>query len=160
MNIAIDIILLLLGISVVIIHIVQGFIRSVFGFFKLFIAIAVSLIITPALFAQSDFFTRAIGYFLIFVAAYVLLTIAIILLDKIFKLPLLNAANRLLGCAVGVVCAYMVLSAVAIGVTVIANLAGTQVFGQTQTELEAGTILYGFFSRHGIFALIDRIMFR
>lgn len=160
MNIAIDIFLLLLGIAIVIIYVVQGFIRSVFGFFKLFIAIALSWMMTPLFFAQAGFFARAVGYLLVFIVSYVLLTVGIIVLDKIFKLPLLNATNRLLGLAVGMVCAYLALSVAAIGITIIAEIAGNQVFGRTQPELEAQTILYGFFSRHGIFTLIDKITFR
>lgn len=158
MNIAVDVILAVIGLIVIVHHSVRGFVRSVFGLLKLALSLIITAVITPLLFADSDFVTRLLAYVLIFIAAYVILIVISIIVDKIFKLPVLKQANKLLGIIFGIICAYVILSVAAAFITVAAQLTDGQIFGMSQTELEASTFVYRFFNQNGILILLDKLL--
>ena len=156
MNIAIDIILCLLGLTVIIHHTVRGFVRSVIGAVKMVVSIAFAYIFTPIIFFPTDIKSTVVAYLLVFSATYVILTVAAFVLDKLCELPVLHAANKLLGFALGVASAYVVICFACAILNVLFNFAGEALFGQTNQNLVDSTIIYKFFSMANIFPLIGK----
>ena len=94
MNIAIDIILCVLGGLVIIHHTVRGFVRSVIGAVKMVFSIAVAYIMTPSLFPPADIESTVVAYLLVFSASYIILTAIAFVLDKLCELPFVRDAYR------------------------------------------------------------------
>ncbi len=53
------------------------------------------------------FLSNIVAYILVFILAMILLSIVAFILDRVFKLPVLHAINRLLGTALGVIVAFV-----------------------------------------------------
>lgn len=154
MIVAIDIVLLLLGLVIIIRHTVIGFVRSFFSFFKLGACIVSSFVLTPMLFPYlSGKVPSLLGYLLVFIGVYVLLTLLSYIIDRICRLPFLNAANKFGGFLLGIVCAYIVTSAAAALVTVISILTEDAIFGMDYAGLSKSTVLYGFLNEYGAFEI-------
>ena len=92
-----------------------------------------------------------------FIGAYTALTLISYILDRIFHLPFLNAANKFGGLLMGILCAYIVMSTASTLITVIAVLTEGSVFGVGQAELASQTFVYGFLNDYGAFDLIGTI---
>jgi len=157
MDVAVDVILALMGAIIIIRHTCRGFIRTFFGFLRLVAAVAAAWCFTPMLFGGEQYLTRLMAYILFFTGTFIIISLLAIIVDRIFKLPLLNAANKLLGFALGCVCAYIVLGVCADVITVFANIAGKELFEMSQKELADRTYIYGFLERNGVFSIIDRL---
>ena len=71
------------------------------GCLRLTAAVAVSWIFTPMIFADKPYITRLMAYVLFFVGSYIAFSLLNIFIDRIFKLPILNTANKLLGFVFG-----------------------------------------------------------
>lgn len=151
MNIAIDILLCLLGIFTVIKYTARGFVRSVFGALKFSLSIAVAYIFTPIIFAFQGLTETIVAYLLVFAASYVILSVIAMIIDKIFKLPILKTANKLLGFLLGIVCAYMILSVIVSLLSLLIAISSEQLFGQTAKEFCESTYVYRFFINSGLF---------
>ncbi len=156
MNIAIDIILCLLGLAVVIHHTARGFVRSVIGAVKMVLSIASAYIFTPMFFFPTDMKSTVVAYLLVFSASYIILTVIAFVLDKLCELPFLHAANKLLGFALGVASAYVMLCVASATLNVFLSYAGEQLFGQTNQNIVDSTVVYKFFSNANIFPLIGK----
>ena len=155
MVIAIDIVLVLLGLIIIIRHTVIGFVRSCFSFFKLGACIAASFMLTPYIFpALSGRIPHMLGYLLVFIGAFATLTLLSYIIDRIFRLPFLNAVNKFGGFIVGILCAYIVMSVCASLVTVISMLTEDALFGVEHAQLVQDTVVYGFLSQYGAFEVI------
>ena len=156
MNIAIDIILCLLGLLVIIHHTVRGFVRSVIGAVKMVLSIASAYIFTPMIFFPTDMKSTVVAYLLIFSASYIILTAMAFILDKLCELPILHAANKLLGLVLGLASAYVMLCVASATLNVFLNYAGEQLFGQTNQDIVDSTVIYKFFSNANIFPLTGK----
>ena len=156
MNIAIDIILCLLGLSVIIHHTMRGFVRSVIGVVKMVLSIASAYIFTPMIFFPTDMQSTVVAYLLVFSASYIILTVIAFVLDKLCELPGLHAANKLLGFALGIASAYVMLCVASATLNVFLNYAGEQLFGQTNQNIADSTVIYKFFSSANIFPIIKK----
>ena len=160
MVVAIDTVLLLLGLIIIIRHTVIGFVRSFFSFFKLGACIALSFFFSPILFPHlSGNVPSMFGYLLVFIGVYALLTLLSYLIDRICRLPILNAANKFGGFLLGILCAYIVTSAVASLFTVISILTDESVFGMDHVGLIGSTVIYGFLSEYGVFEIVKYFLY-
>ena len=153
MNFAIDMIILLIGIFLVIWSTVRGFVKSVMGFARLGLAVALSYIVTPLLsFWKINAFVK---YLLVFVVMFGLLVLLTFLIDKLCEKPVLKELNRLLGFLFGLASAYIMMSVLA---TLITGLFAYETigdaFGISQAEFEAQTFIYRFFNHYGVFAFV------
>ena len=157
MDVAVDVILALLCAIIIIRHTCRGFVRTLLGFIRLLASVAVAWYFTPLLFGEKQYITRLMAYVLFFAGSFIIFSLLAILIDRIFNLPLLNAANKLMGFLLGCVCAYIAVSVFADVITVFANIAGEELFEMSQKELAETTYLYGFFEKNGIFSVIDRL---
>ena len=157
MDVAVDVILALAGAIIIIRHTCRGFVRTFFGFLRLAVGVAVAWYFTPMLFGEKQYVTRLMAYVLFFAGTFILISLLALLVDRIFKLPLLNAANKFFGFVCGCVCAYIVLGVFSDVITVFANMSGEELFAMSQKELADNTYIYGFFERNGIFSIIDRL---
>ena len=157
MVVAIDVVLLLIGLIIIIRHTVIGFVRSFFSFFKLGACVAASFILTPYIFPLlSGKVAFMLGYLLVFIGVYALLTLLVYLIDRICRLPILNAANKMGGFLLGLFCAYIVMSACASLVTIISLLTDDAIFGIGHAQLSSDTILYGFLDEYGALEIIKK----
>ena len=156
MNIAIDIILCILGLLVIIHHTVRGFVRSVIGAVKMIFSIVAAYALTPAFFPPTDIKSTVVAYLLVFSASYIILTAIAFILDKLCELPILHMANKLLGFLLGVAAAYVTVCVACATLNVFLNYAGEQLFGQTNGEILNSTLIYKFFSSANIFPLIGK----
>ena len=155
MVIAIDIVLLLIGLIIIIRHTVIGFVRSFFAFFKLGACVAASFGLTPYIFPHlSGKIPSMLGYLLVFIGSYAALTLLAYAIDRIFRLPILSTANKLGGFLLGLLCAYIVMSAGASLVTAISLLTDDVIFGIDHTSLSNDTVIYGFLNEYGAFEII------
>ena len=160
MVVAIDVILLLLGLIIIIRHTAIGFVRSFFSFFKLGACIISAFLLTPMLFPYlSGKVPSMLGYLLVFIGVYALLTLLSYIIDRICRLPFLNAANKFGGFLVGVLCAYIVISAAAALVTVISILTEDAIFGMNQAALSNNTVIYGFLDKYGAFEVVKYFLY-
>ena len=154
MNIAIDIILALIAVITVLRCTVRGFVRSFFGSLKLVFAATVSFALTPIIFGFFDKTAGAIAYVVIFVLAYIGAIIAVSLMDRLFKLPVLNFANKALGIALGVVSAYVILSVASAVLTLLLGFFSEPLLSQSAEAFCESTYVYRFFCNFGAFSLI------
>jgi len=142
MNITVDIILALLGIAIIAWYTFKGFFKTLFSFACLILSAMISSFLTPIIFSDAGIM-EAIGYCIVFVIVYIILKIIIKLMDKIIKrLPVIKTANRILGFLFGVLCAYIILSAVSVVFSV---------FG----DVYENSLLCGFFVDYGIFSIAN-----
>lgn len=155
-NIIIDVFLIILGLLILIKHTVAGFVKSMFGALKLILSVVATYFLTPMFFAPTDTQSKLVAYLLIFSATYILLTAIAYLLDKLCHLPVLNVANRLLGFALGVICAYISLCTACALLTVLLDLGAEKLFGQSTSEICNATYIYRFFNDSGFFPLIGK----
>ena len=156
MNVTIDIILCLLGISIVVLHTVRGFVKSVLGAVKLALAFILTFIITPAFFSTDDIGATLIAYLLVFASVFIVLTVVTFFLNKLFELPVLKTANKILGFILGLAVAYVVLCFASAILNVLLSYAGEQLFGQTNREILDSTLIYKFFNNVNIFPMIGK----
>ena len=154
MGITVDLILCLLAVFIIILHTVRGFVRSVLGSLKLIFATLFTFIFTPLIFGSADGNFFALSYVLVFLISYILLTVAVFVIDKIFELPVLNVANKILGFALGIFCAYITLSVASSVASVIFGFFGEQLLGQTAEQIIESSYIYRFFINFGVFSLI------
>ena len=156
MSIAIDIVLCLIALAVIIRHTVRGFVRSMFGALKLIVAVFFTYVATPQVFSPQDFQTKLVAYLLVFSASYIVLTVIAYLVDRLCSLPLLNALNKLLGFALGIVCAYIALCVASAAIALLLNYAGEDLFGQTNEAIIESTYIYRYFNNSNFFPLIGK----
>ena len=139
MDIAINIILLVLGAAIIALYTWRGFFKALMSFVRLILASLLSCVLTPILFDD----WMALGYLLIFVIFYLIFTLILRLLDKIIKkLPIIKTANRILGFLFGCFCAYIILSAATVAISLV-------------TGGSANGLLYDFFENYGAFSIIN-----
>ncbi len=150
MSIVIDVILCLIALAVIIRYTVRGFVKSVMGALTLFLSALAAFFLTPLLFPLSDPVSTAVSYLLIFAASYVALTAVAFLIDKFFKLPVLNFANKLLGLGLGIICAYITLSVSSAVLSLLLSISAEQLFGQTAEQVRNSTYIYQYFSTAGL----------
>ncbi len=154
MSIAIDIILALLALFIIIQYTVRGFVRSALGGLKLVLSGVSAFVLTPLIFSGLDPTSTAIAYLLVFSASYVVVSLLVFLIDKFFELPILNVINKLLGAALGIVCAYVTLTLAAALLSVAFGVASEGLFGITADELYKTTYIYKFFRDNAIFSFL------
>ncbi len=95
---------------------------------------------------------KSIAYLVLFVLASAVLRIAAHILDRIFRLPVLKTANRLLGLLLGALCGLLLVMLLSrLFVCILPWLAGNfpQVF---QEDLPSKALLLRFFSEYNLFA--------
>ncbi len=153
MNILIEIIFVLLGAIIIIRHTRRGFIKTLLGFVRIVLSIASASIFTSVFFGDKGFLERALGYFLIFAATYIILTAVSILVNKFFELPILKEANKLMGFILGCLSAYLLLSTLALLIGIFAEIG---FLGISHEQLQNKAVVYGFFENYGVFAVIDK----
>ncbi len=68
--------------------------------------------------------STVIGFIVVFILAILLLSIAVNLLDKITRLPVINLANRLLGAAIGVLVSLLVIWVISVIAGLLVNYVG------------------------------------
>ena len=156
MNIAIDIILALLATLIIVQCTHKGFVRSMFGALKLVLSVATTYLVTPTIFTPTDLQSKLVAYLLVFSASYIILTAITYVIDKLCHLPVLHAANKLLGFVLGIVSAYIILCTASAMLTVLLDLAGVDLFGMTTDEICKSTYIYKFFNDSGFFPLIGK----
>ncbi|MBE6600093.1 MAG: CvpA family protein [Ruminococcaceae bacterium] len=154
MGILIDIILAVLAAFIIISYTVRGFVKSVLGAAKLFASAILSFVLTPMIFVGLDNTSLAVAYLLVFAAAYIVFSIVIFLVDKIFKLPLLNIVNRLLGLGLGIISAYITLTFVCSVFSLIISFSGGSLFGMTAAQIYDSTYIYRFFHDFSLLSII------
>ncbi len=154
MNIVIDIVLAALAVFIIVQYTVRGFVRSVLGAAKLLLSALSALIFTPMIFVGVDTTSMAVGYLFMFSGSYIVLSVIVFIIDKIFELPLLNIVNKLLGLALGVVSAYVTLTIVCSILSVFLGFSAESLFGMTADEIYATTYIYRFFKDFSLFSLI------
>jgi uncharacterized membrane protein required for colicin V production len=98
------------------------------------------------------FLSNIAAYILVFVAAMVLLSILAFLLDKVFRLPVLNAINRLLGTALGVVVAFVDLCVLSYVVSFLLSVLSGKV-ADLSGDITNRTYIYKFFYNLDFFKL-------
>lgn len=97
---------------------------------------------------------NAIAFFVIFLIAYIVVKLASFILDKFFRLPILNAANRWLGILMGMVTAVLLLMVISRSFECVLpwlNKTYTHLF---PSDLADKTVLYGFFCRYNLFSAL------
>ena len=153
MNFAIDITLVIIGLTLIIVSTIRGFVKSFMGFARLGLSVMLSYVITPLFsFWKINIFLK---YLIFFVAAFALMVVMTLILDRLCKFEVLKELNRLFGFLFGVASAYIVMSITA---TLITGLFFYETFGNffgmTQSEFEAQTLVYRFFNEYGVFAFV------
>jgi uncharacterized membrane protein required for colicin V production len=156
MNIVIDVVLGLLAILIIVLHTVRGFVQSMLGALKLVMTVVATYFLTPVLFTPPDVQSKIVAYLLVFSASYIILTALVYLVDKLCQLPVLNVANKLLGFALGVICAYISLCFASAVLTALLNLAAEELFGKTTEEICNSTYIYKFFEYTDFFPVIGK----
>lgn len=155
-NIVIDVMLGILAVLILIKYTITGFVRSMFGALKLIMSVVATYFLTPVFFTPTDTQSRMVAYLLVFSATYIILTAVAYLLDKLCHLPVLSAANRILGFALGAICAYISLCTACALLTVLLDLGAEKLFGQSTLEICDSTYIYRFFNDLGFFPLIGK----
>ncbi|MBQ8388976.1 MAG: CvpA family protein [Clostridia bacterium] len=156
MNIVIDVILGLLALLIIVQHTVKGFVQSMLGALKLVMAVVATYFLTPIFFTPSDVQSKIVAYLLVFSASYIILTALVYVIDKLCHLPILHAANKLLGFVLGVICAYISLCFASAVLTALLNLAAEDLFGKTADEICNSTYIYKFFKYLDFFPVIGK----
>ena len=150
MNIAADIILVLLCLATVARYTIKGFAKTVLDVIAFVVSTAVAWTLTPILFSNSSFLTRMIANILIFLMVYVILSVVFSIVNKIFKLPIIGTLNRFLGFLFGLLCAYIQTSFFVSVLSVIVYMS------ENASEI-ANSFMYRLFSEYGAFALVEKI---
>lgn len=156
MSIAIDVILALLALFIIVQYTVRGFVKSVFGALKLVLSALLTYVFTPMLFDLSDPKSAAVAYLLVFSASYVILAIIAFIVDKLFKLPILNTLNRFLGFLLGLLCAYVTLSVACTVLSIVLSFSAQELFGMTAEQIYESTYIYRFFNDFTIFSIAGK----
>ena len=153
MEIAIDAIMVLVGIFLIIWYTARGFVKSVMGFARLGLAVVLSYVFTPLFsFWQISILVK---YLLVFIVAFGLLILLTFLLDKLCQVKVLKELNRLFGFLFGIASAYIVMSIIAAVITgLFAYETFINEFGMTQAEFAARTFVYRFFNEYGVFSFV------
>ena len=102
--------------------------------------------------------STAAAFLLIFVLTSVVLWIATMIINSIFKLPVLHTANTVLGIVFGVVTAILIMfvySAVVSSLVTSLGSISTKFFGEDVVE---HTILVKFFSKHDLLGIVKNIV--
>ena len=154
MSIAIDVILALLALFIIVQYTVRGFVKSVFGALKLVLSALLTYVFTPMLFDLSDPKSAAVAYLLVFSASYVILAIIAFIVDKLFKLPILNTLNRFLGFLLGLLCAYVTLACTVL--SIVLSFSAQELFGMTAEQIYESTYIYRFFNDFTIFSIAGK----
>ncbi len=110
----------------------KGFARSVLEFFSFFAAAITTrlfyddfakFILEKTTFFQNDAFpqqkAKIVSIILLFIAATILIKYLIKVIDKLFKLPLVKTANKALGLVIGVICGFLIVTAVCLVMNVL-----------------------------------------
>jgi len=103
-------------------------------------------------------FAAIIAFILIFAVAKILLGIVVFVVDKVSKLPVLNAVNKLAGFILGLVLVCVTIfiySAVADSFITSLGSISPKLFG---ADVVDNTIIVKFFSEHNIFGIIKDIL--
>ena len=150
MNIATDIILIVICAATVIKYTVKGLAKTVLDIIAFVASTVAAFILTPLIFGESSFLTRMIANILIFLSVYVVLKVVFSVVNKLFKLPIIGAINTFLGFLLGLLCAYILGSFITSVLTVV-------VYTLNDAADIANSFMYKFFSEYGAFALIDKL---
>ena len=135
--------------------IVQQFIRpedikSVYGETVTTIEVSAQSFSSSVSVPLSSVISNMIGYVLVFLAAVLLLSICGKLLDFLFKLPVLKTVNSILGLLLGIGAAFLLLSAITYGISVLIGFFGDILSLQTLSE---NSYMFGFFDKIQFFNL-------
>lgn len=99
----------------------------------------------------SSFLSNSIAYILIFIASLVVLSILSILLDAIFKLPVLKTLNKALGFSLGIICAVLNVLIIVSIMNIAFNLVGARYPLLSIEAVNDKTFLLGFINSLDIF---------
>lgn len=132
-NYIIDIILSVIFVAVTVKYFVKGFAKTVLDF----AAVIISVILTGALSGKicswlsvntsllkggSLFVSKLLIFVLCFAFFYVVLKWLVSLINKIFKVPVLKQANKLLGGLLGAVCGLMIVGVISVALQISAHV--------------------------------------
>ena len=129
----IDIVLCLIFVLCVGYYYRKGFARSILEFFSFFAAAVVTkvyygdvanfIVENTSLFEDDAYSAqkiKLISLIILFVCASILIKILISLIDRFFKLPLIKTANKALGLLIGVLCGFLLITAVCMVINFVA----------------------------------------
>ena len=124
---------------------------------RLAASVVITFFASPLVCGYFPLVSPALIYPLIFLAAYLLIVLVGALINKVFSLPGLRTVNRFLGFLLGLGSAYIILSFVAAFIGALPELLGADNTLYTVSQLESGTVIYGFFSDHGILSVLGML---
>lgn len=153
----VDVILLIIFIATVVVSTVRGFVGTVFDLLRLAASIAITFFASPVVCRYFPLVSQALIYPVVFLAAYLLMILIGALLNKVFGLPGLRVVNRFLGFVLGIGSAYIILSFTVAFIGALPDVLGADKTLYTVSQLENGTVIYGFFSDHGILSVLGML---
>ena len=106
----------------------------------------------------SSFISNTIAYISIFAVCILALSILAFILDKICQLPILNKMNTILGAALGIVCAIIILITICSVMSLIVNMIGINNPNVSADILSEKTIVYRFISKIDIISALMAII--
>ncbi len=155
MNLAIDIIVALIGVALIALYTYRGFVRLLLDASKLIIAFMVSRLIVP-LIVPNEPILGLVLYVVIFILVCIALTFLFKLIDKIIKkIPIIRTLNVVLGLILGIGFVYLIFSMAAVIFGTLAAYAPETPFGIAEAQLAEGSKIYGFFAEHGLFSIFS-----
>lgn len=150
----VDLILLIIFVTTVTVSTVRGFIRTIFDLLRLAASVAITFFASPFVRGYFPLVSPILIYALVFLVSYILMILIAALFGKIFRLPGLKEVNRFLGFLLGMGSAYIIMSFAAVLIGVLPEVLGADNTLYTVSQLESGTVIYKFFSDHGILSLL------
>lgn len=106
----------------------------------------------------SNILANVIAFIGIFVAAFIVLALLTSILDAIFKLPVLSGINKFFGFVFGLLEAFMVVSVLAIAISVLVSALGAispSLFGADMVDK---TIICKYLAEHNFFLWINNVL--
>ena len=150
----IDIFLLLSVVLTVTMYVYRGFIKSLFDLCSGIMSFLLAYIFFPYLgkaitrfLSINKIVTNILSYIILFVFFAIAFSVAAIILDKIFSLPVLKSVNKMLGFLLGVAISSFNLIIICSVITFVLNIINVQNPSITQSNIADRTIIYGFISK-------------
>ena len=154
MNVWADVIIALIGVSIIALYTYKGLVRVVLDTFKILLAFLISRLIIPNLTIDDPTVSPMICV-VIFLVVFILLSVLFSIVDKIIKrIPIVRSLNCILGFVLGVGLVYLTFSIATVIFQVVAAYAPESVIATAEATLTAESKIYFFFVKNGLFSLL------